>query len=389
MNLIRMFVIRYIGLGLVLGIAISSILLMKDQQSNGSNTSTANLNGFDVGLYPQSTNASNYGASSGARSGADMTLREPQALAKNPSTSDGLALSNQALPANDLQQSPFYVRPGTQALSTAAQWANSRAADARIMQRIGQTPTAQWFGGWNSQIATDVDHFVTSAKVSAKIPILVVYNIPNRDCGSYSAGGASASGYSSWIRSFASGLSNRPAVIIVEPDALAQITCLTSSDQTARYAMLADAVKVLKTDSSAKVYVDAGHAGWIDPAEMANRLQRAGIESADGISLNVSNFTSTQSNVAYGHAILSHFAAKHMVVDTSRNGQGGTAGAQWCNPLQQSLGSAPTTATNDPIVDAYLWIKTPGESDGTCNGGPAAGQWWPEYALNLGKKAGY
>ena len=34
-----------------------------------------------------------------------------------------------------------------------------------------------------------------------------------------------------------------------------------------------------------------------------------------------------------------------------------------------------------PLVDAFLWIKTPGESDGTCSGGPAAGKWWGEYAL--------
>lgn len=39
------------------------------------------------------------------------------------------------------------------------------------------------------------------------------------------------------------------------------------------------------------------------------------------------------------------------------------------------------TATGEPALDAYLWIKRPGESDGECRGGPAAGQWWPEYAL--------
>ncbi|WP_367651855.1 hypothetical protein [Curtobacterium sp. MCPF17_052] len=28
-------------------------------------------------------------------------------------------------------------------------------------------------------------------------------------------------------------------------------------------------------------------------------------------------------------------------------------------------------------------MKTPGLSDGSCNGGPAAGQWWESYALAL------
>ncbi|MFI2791482.1 glycoside hydrolase family 6 protein, partial [Kitasatospora sp. NPDC018614] len=45
----------------------------------------------------------------------------------------------------------------------------------------------------------------------------------------------------------------------------------------------------------------------------------------------------------------------------------------------------PTTRTADPLVDAYLWIKRPGESDGTCKGGPKAGQWWETYALELAR----
>ena len=34
-------------------------------------------------------------------------------------------------------------------------------------------------------------------------------------------------------------------------------------------------------------------------------------------------------------------------------------------------------------MDGYLWVKRPGESDGACNGGPGAGQWWQAYALDL------
>ena len=47
----------------------------------------------------------------------------------------------------------------------------------------------------------------------------------------------------------------------------------------------------------------------------------------------------------------------------------------------------PTTQTGLPLVDGYLGVKTPGESDGPCNGGPRAGQWWPEYALGLSRTA--
>jgi cellulase/cellobiase CelA1 len=36
---------------------------------------------------------------------------------------------------------------------------------------------------------------------------------------------------------------------------------------------------------------------------------------------------------------------------------------------------------------AFLWIKTPGESDGSCGGGPQAGKWWADYALELSRMA--
>ena len=45
-----------------------------------------------------------------------------------------------------------------------------------------------------------------------------------------------------------------------------------------------------------------------------------------------------------------------------------------------------TTATGDPLADAYTWIKAPGESDGTYNGGPSAGTFWTDYAIGLGQR---
>ena len=71
----------------------------------------------------------------------------------------------------------------------------------------------------------------------------------------------------------------------------------------------------------------------------------------------------------------------HFVIDVSRNGQGwrGT----WCNPEGAGLGQEPHVTGGSTRLDALLWVKTPGLSDGTCNGGPAAGQWWESYALAL------
>jgi endoglucanase len=120
---------------------------------------------------------------------------------------------------------------------------------------------------------------------------------------------------------------------------------------------------------------------------MAARLQGAGVAGADGFALNVSNYVTTADNVAYGKAVAALIGGKHFIIDTSRNGNGPTPDSQWCNPPGRALGPAPTTATADRLVDAYCWIKRPGESDGTCNGGPAAGGWWPDRALELARLA--
>lgn len=76
----------------------------------------------------------------------------------------------------------------------------------------------------------------------------------------------------------------------------------------------------------------------------------------------------------------------HFVINTSRNGLGPWLADDpetWCNPPGRALGETPTVETADPLVDAYLWIKRPGESNGACRGAPEAGMWYPEYALGL------
>ena len=72
-----------------------------------------------------------------------------------------------------------------------------------------------------------------------------------------------------------------------------------------------------------------------------------------------------------------------------RIGLGPTSDAQWCNPTGRALGTRPTTTTGIATLDAFLWIKRPGESDGACNGGPKSGVWWADYALGLAQRAAY
>jgi endoglucanase len=129
--------------------------------------------------------------------------------------------------------------------------------------------------------------------------------------------------------------------------------------------------------------------------QAAERLKAAGIEEAQGFALNVSNYRGTDELIAYGKQISEKLGGKHFVIDTSRNGNGPPKVADpssddnWCNPPGRALGTPPTTQTADPLCDAYLWLKKPGESDGECNGGPKAGQWFNERALELSRNANF
>jgi endoglucanase len=224
------------------------------------------------------------------------------------------------------------------------------------------------------------------ARNDSSMPVFAIYNISQRDCGSYSAGGASAASYSSWIEQISLAIGTTKASVILEPDALSQINqpgCLSDAQKFERYQLMSGVIAMLKKNApNTAVYLDAGNSQWIPAAMMAQNLRSAGVSAADGFSLNVSNFMTTSSSVSYGTQISGNLDGKHFVIDTSRNGLGPTTDNQWCNPSGRALGKVPIGFSSS-LVDAYLWIKRPGESDGSCNGGPAAGVFWPQYAYDL------
>ncbi len=296
--------------------------------------------------------------------------------------------SNNSNPLSGMQ---FFNDPSANpALQQEQQWQASDPTNAALMAKIASQPKAIWIGNWTSNVQSYIQNVVGQAKAANTVPVFVAYNIPQRDCGGYSSGGTnSANAYQSWIDAFASGIGNERAVIILEPDALSQISCLSQTDQQTRLSLLSYAVTKFKSLGQTAVYIDAGHAGWIAPTTMANTLKSAGISQADGFSLNVSNFATNSDSISYGQQISAMIGGKHFVIDTSRNGAGPAANNEWCNPAGRALGSKPTTQTGNALVDAFLWIKYPGESDGTCNGGPAAGVWYPSYALGLAQRANW
>jgi len=247
-------------------------------------------------------------------------------------------------------------------------------------------PQARWFTTTNtSTVRAQVDAYVGAAAAVGKIPIMVVYDIPNRDCGGASSGGApSHEAYRAWIDEVAAGLAGRPAYIVLEPDVLPLMTsCQNEQQQAETRTSMAYAGKRLKAGSAqAKVYFDIGHSAWLSPGDAANRLRAADISnSADGISTNVSNYRTTSDEIAFAKSVLANLGdgRLHAVIDTSRNGNG-PQGSEWCDPSGRRIGTPSTTDTGDPQIDAFLWVKLPGEADGCI---AAAGQFVPQRAYEL------
>jgi endoglucanase len=376
------------------------------------------------------------------------------------------------------------------------------AIEITLMEAV---PQAVWLtSGTPSAVNASVTSTLRNAQAERAIPLIVLYNIPGRDCGSYSAGGAeNTTDYEAWIDAIASAIGDEKVVIILEPDALADLpsdcgynpTQVNIPQATAdRYTQINYALTKLEAGSETLVYLDAGNSHWQAVPIMAARLAQAGIQEAQGFFTNVSNFNLTSyeskydtwvsdciafandpeqggwrlgnysycasqyysplgtvdpDNIAtwvytdewYQQNMGSATPATHFVIDTSRNGQGPidvgiyasspynqpasvvqtlTSGS-WCNPPGRGLGTHPTADTGVSLLDAYLWVKTPGESDGTCDaaGGarawdytaytlpgwptdatdqavfdplwglddPIAGAWFPQQALNLAQRA--
>lgn len=287
--------------------------------------------------------------------------------------------------------SPFYVDPNT----GSARWVAANPNDSRtpmIRDRIAATPQGKWFTTTNtSTVRGEVDAYVGAAASAGKIPIMVVYNVPNRDCGGPSGGGApSHDAYRAWVDQVAAGLAGRPAVIVLEPDVLPLMTsCQSADQQNQTKASIAYAGRKLKSGSGqAKVYLDIGHSAWLAPGEAAARLRGADISnSADGISTNVSNYRSTADEVAFAKAVLNAVGDSRLraVVDTSRNGNG-PLGSEWCDPAGRAIGTPSTDQTGDGQIAAFLWIKLPGESDGCI---APAGQFVPQRAYELAAAANW
>lgn len=279
-----------------------------------------------------------------------------------------------------------FVVPVESAATTAA--ATSTGVERDAATYLAARPTAYWLTPERDPIGsvgTRVSALAMEARKQDATVSLVIYGLPERDCGNHSAGGLDPDDYPVWIAEIAKALTDAPdvgATVVLEPDSLALATQCGNLD--ARVPQLRAAVDALQREDT-WLYLDGGHSDWHPAAETARLLNEVGTSGVRGFATNVSNFNTASAEFAYAHEVAADAGGDlHAVIDTSRSGAGSTG--DWCNPPGRLVGEQPATLGDD-VVDTNLWIKPPGESDGPCNGGPAAGAWWPDAAVDLTRAA--
>jgi endoglucanase len=248
------------------------------------------------------------------------------ALALTP----GLASAATQAPADHTlaANTRFYVPPPAQgSVQQILQLVKSgQLKNAGLLTAMEAVPSAVWLDGetaaqaaepgnlgWeqaDASVTRQVRLTLAAASLEHAVPIFVAYNIPGRDCSEYSAGGAPTdAAYDAWIDAIGSALGNAKAVVLEEPDALANLPGYCGSTYAADFPDVTNttriddvryAVSTLEADPNISLYLDGGNSGWQNVGGMAETLTAADIQQTQGFFLNVSNYQYDANSDYYG-----------------------------------------------------------------------------------------
>jgi endoglucanase len=188
--------------------------------------------------------------------------------------------------------------------------------NASLLTAMEAVPSAVWLDGEtaaqaaepgnlgsaqaDADVARQVKLTLLGARLENAVPIFVAYNIPGRDCSQYSAGGAPTdAAYDAWINAIGTALGTAKAVVLEEPDALANLPGYCGSayasefpdiTNTTRVDDIRYAVTTLEADPNISLYLDGGNSAWQNVGGMAETLVAADVQQSQGFFLNVSNY---------------------------------------------------------------------------------------------------
>lgn len=198
------------------------------------------------------------------------------------------------------------------------------------------------------------------------------------------------------IDEMADSLANRPAVVLVENDAIGSSSCVQKMGSMPQWE--AD----LRYESGAMaalphtvVYIEGGYSDSNGPGYTARALNASGVRRVRGFWTNDTHSQWTINEIRWGERVSRLTHGADFVVNTAGNGQGPllnkhpmTQGVEdLCNAPGRGIGPRPTTQTGFAHVDAFLWSGVPGGSSGHCHGGTDPGTFWLAGALAMAARA--
>jgi endoglucanase len=197
------------------------------------------------------------------------------------------------------------------------------------------------------------------------------------------------------IDEMAAATGRRPAVYLLEVDALGTSSCVTRMGSMGEWENdLRYEIGKIAALPHTVVYVEAGYSDSNSVRYAARILNAIGIRHIRGFFTNDTHLNWTINEVRWATAISRLTHGAHFIVNTADNGRGPllnphprTQGIEnLCNPPGRGLGPMTTTDTGYRLADAWLWAHPPGNSSG-CGGGPPGGTFWPARAIGLAERA--
>jgi endoglucanase len=280
----------------------------------------------------------------------------------------------------------------------------SLANKVRLLEKIADQPEAQRFSTGNqgggpgaiySQVQKIFCHNLTADP--GAVPIMNTYFLHPLAPGCATKHQLDAIGptFRRQITEMAEGTGNRPAVYLLEIDAIGSSACIAHNGALPTYeADLRFEINKIAALPHTVVYVEAGYSDANSPGYTAKILNAIGVRKIRGFFTNDTHLNWTINEVRWGQKVSAMTHGAHFLVNTSENGNGPklnphptTQGVEnLCNPPGRALGPMPTTSTGFAPVDGFVWEHPPGNSSG-CGGGPSAGTFWVQKALGLAARA--
>ncbi|MDQ3820712.1 MAG: glycoside hydrolase family 6 protein [Acidobacteriota bacterium] len=289
--------------------------------------------------------------------------------------------------------SQLYVNPNSAVAQFLA--AHPNDPNAALLKKIADQPTGIWLNYYWKSLADNQSSvrstiLDTLKLAGTKLVTFVIYGIVDRDAGGQSAGGApDRASYYAWCGAIDAALKeagNPKVVLIMEPDALA---FAQQKQNYAQYETIKVAIDILTQNPNRSLYLDVSMWNYPSTDAMVGAIkflkEQDQMKNVRGWALNTSGYNSDAMCQQFGKDLVAKVGGT-FIVDTGRNGRGPAPVGQWENVPGMALGAKPLIQFVVGM-DANIWAKPPGESDGADNGAPAAGQFFYDRAVEMARNA--